>query len=170
MLLGEHVTLREWREADLPALAELRNDIALQAQLMARARPNPIERVRSWLVERSNQTDMLFFVIAKRSDDTVLGYVQVAALDLFHGTGELGLCLARTAQGVGNAQEAMAMLYAHLRKSGIRKLGLRVRADNTRALAFYRREGYREIGTMERHYRESDAFIDVILMERFLPE
>jgi len=170
MLLGEQVTLREWRETDLPALAELRNDIALQALLMARARPNPIDRVRSWLVKRSNQTDMLFFVIARRSDDAVVGYVQVAALDLFQGTGDLGICLAPTAQGRGNAHEAMALLYAHLRTaSGIRKLGLRVRADNARALAFYKREGYREIGRLERHYREGNAFIDVVLMERFLP-
>ena len=170
MLKGERLALREWREADVATIAALRNDIELQSLLMTRARPNPAERVRQWLAERASRTDMLFFVIASNADDSVLGYVQVASIDAFQGTGELGICLRREAQGQGIADECCALLEGYAgRTLGLRKFTLRVLASNARAVAFYRRRGYREIGRLERHYPSEGEYEDVILMERFLP-
>lgn len=169
-LEGAAIRLRGWQEADLPALSMLRNDVELQAKLMARARPNPISRVREWLEERTAQIDLLLFVIADRDDDAVLGYVQAAALDMFHGHCDLGICLSPAVHGRGIATAALELMYAHLRdRHGLRKVCLRVRADNARAIAFYRREGYVGVGRLAAHYREGDACVDVILMERFLP-
>lgn len=171
MLEGTMLQLRGWREADLPALSILRSDVELQAKLMARAQPNPIGRVREWLLERANQTDLLLFVIAARDDDAVLGYVQAAALDTFQGHCELGICLSPDAQGRGIAAAAIDLLHRYLfDRYRIRKVGLRVRADNARAIAFYRRDGYLEVGRLAGHYREDEAYIDVILMERFLSD
>ncbi|PNS09303.1 GNAT family N-acetyltransferase [Solilutibacter silvestris] len=168
-LEGVTVRLRGWREADLPVLSILRSDVDLQAKLMARARPNPIERVREWLVERAAQPDLLLYVIASRADDSMLGYVQAAAMDVFQGHCELGICLSPLAQGHGIATAALDLLHTHLGDQyGLRKIGLRVRADNARAIAFYRREGYLEVGRLAGHYRERDAYIDIILMERLL--
>lgn len=169
MLRGARLTLREWREPDLPALAALRNDVELQALLMARARPNSIERVRNWLTDRSASDDMLFFVIASAVDDSVLGYVQVANIDRTSGTGELGICLARGAQGLGLAVECCDLLEGHAQTFfALRKFTLRVLATNGRAIAFYRKRGYREAGRFERHFLADGEYRDVILMERFL--
>jgi len=168
-LTGATVQLRGWHESDLPALSVLRSDVALQAKLMARATPDSAEQVREWLAARATQPDMLLYVIAARGNDTVLGYVQAAALDMFHGHCELGICLSPEAQGRGIASPALDLLYSYLRNEcGMRKIGLRVRADNGRAIAFYLREGYLEVGRLASHYRENDAYVDVILMERSL--
>ena len=75
MLQGDRLMLREWRERDLEALSLLRNDIELQAMLMSQAKPNSIERVRNWLVDRSSCDNMVFFVAVARADDAVLGYL-----------------------------------------------------------------------------------------------
>lgn len=170
MLKGERLTLREWREEDLAAIARLRNDVELQSLLMARARPNPVERVRQWLADRAARADMLFFVIASNVDGSVLGYVQVANIDAFQGTGELGICLGREAQGQGFADECCALLEEYAgRTLALRKFTLRVLASNARAIAFYRRRGYREVGRLERQFPVEDGYADVVLMERFLP-
>lgn len=168
---GDRLILREWRESDLDILTELRNDIQLQALLMTRAKPNSIERVRRWLTERSTRDDMVFFVAASRADDTVLGYLQVINLDIFQGVGELGICFSPSAQGQHLAEEACHLLEFYLKNTlALRKLTLQVLADNTRAIAFYRKSGYREVGRMERHFRVNDQYHDVLHMERFLSE
>lgn len=169
MLRGENVVLREWRETDLDGLASLRNDIELQRLLMTQARPNPNERVRQWLADRSSRDDMLFFVIAGH-DDSVLGYVQVASIDRFQGHGELGICLSRAAQGRGVAGEASALLEDYLRTTlALRKLTLKVLVDNTRAIGFYRKHGYRDVGVLRQHFREGNHdYHDVLVMERLL--
>lgn len=168
MLSGEHAVLREWRESDLVALAAMRNDVALQRLLMAQARPNSIERVRQWLVDRGRQEDMVFFVIAD-SDDAAVGYLQVANIDRFHGRGDLGICLSADAHGRGIAAEACTLLEDYLRGTlAMRKLCLQVLADNQRAIAFYHKHGYRDVGMLEQHFREGDSRHDVLLMERLL--
>jgi len=171
VLQGDRLTLREWRESDVEALAKLRNNVQLQALLMTQARPNSIERVRRWLVDRSSTDDMVFFVAAQRTDDAAIGYVQVAHIDRFHGVGEFGICLSASAQGSKLAPEACQLLDPYLRQVlALRKLTLKVRADNARAIAFYLKYGYREVGRMESHFREKDKYHDVLIMEIFLSE
>ena len=169
MLHGDNLVLREWRDSDLGVLAELRNDIELQALLMTQARPNSTERVRSWLSERTSRDDMVFFVVVARSNDAVLGYVQVTNIDRFHGVGELGICLSPAAQGKNLAQEACRLLERYLCHTlTLRKLTLRVLANNSQAIAFYLKHGYREVGRLERQFLIGGRHQDVVIMERFL--
>ena len=97
------------------------------------------------------------------------GYIQVVNIDRLDGVGELGICLAPAAQGSGLASEACQLLEPYLRRIiGLRKLVLKVLATNSRAVAFYRKSGYREVGRLESHFRIDDRFEDVLIMERFL--
>lgn len=168
MLQGKHLILREWRESDLDALATLRNDVDLQALLMAQAKPNSTENVRVWLHGRSNRDDVAFFVAAAL-DQSVLGYLQVLNIDRSQGVGDLGICFSPAAQGRGLAREACALLELYLRTTlHLRKLTLKVLTSNLRAIAFYRKEGYREVGILERQFRMHDRFEDVMIMEKFI--
>lgn len=160
------VVLREWRESDLEALTRLRNDFALQALLMSRPRPNSRERVRAWLVARGGQEDAVLFVVSRGEDGDALGYVQVTSIDPLNGCGDLGICLSTDVQGQGIARAACELLEGYLRTTfGLRKLTLRVLTDNARAIAFYRRAGYREVGVLQRHHRIGDDYRDVMIME-----
>lgn len=169
MLHGDGVVLREWRESDLEALTTLRNDIDLQTLLMAQAKPNSVERVRAWLADRSSRNDMVFFVISATTNDTALGYLQVNDIDGFHGHGELGICLSRSAHGSGIAQKSCTLLEHYLRQTlGLRKLTLKVFSNNSRAIAFYRKQGYRDVGVLQQHFRNGDHYTDVTIMEHLL--
>ncbi len=168
MLEGQKIELRAWRDDDLPTLVALRNDLALQNLLMAQARPNSVEKVRRWLVDKSGSEDVLFFVIGDRDSGSCLGYLQLYNQRPLHGTAELGICLAPAAQRRGVGREALALLedYAQ-RVFAIRKILLHVLADNP-AAGFYPRVGYREVGCLQAHARIDGSYRDVLVMERLL--
>jgi len=167
MLNGKNVVLRAWREPDVEALAELRNDRVLQSQLMTQPRPNSLPRVRRWLQDKSEKEDGLFFVIAAARDDAPLGYVQIQNLQQRHGRGELGICLAPRAHGKGVAQEALTLLEAYLVDTfGLRKLTLQVLLENARAIRFYERYGFQRVGVMKEHFILNGDYKDVLVMEK----
>lgn len=168
MLEGQTIELRAWRDEDLPTLVALRNDLELQNLLMAQARPNSVEKVRRWLVDKSGSEDVLFFVVGARDGGRCLGYLQLYNQRPFHGTAELGICLAPDAQGRGAGREALMLVEDYARRIfSIRKIILHVLADNP-ATGFYRRVGYREVGCLQAHARIDGDYRDVLIMERLL--
>lgn len=169
MLKGTAILLREPLEEDVARLVEWRNDVSLQTQLLAIARPNTPARVREWLSRRLEDPAAAFFIIADRETGTAQGYIQALRLDFTHGTGELGICLQPSAQGKGFAAEAMALFESYLRdRFRLRKLILQVLTDNTRASRFYDKHGYRCVGQLEKNFYADGDWHDVAIMEKFL--
>jgi RimJ/RimL family protein N-acetyltransferase len=169
MLNGENIRLRLWRDDDLPSLTTLRNDVALQAQLLSRARGSRPEQVRDWLESWNGQTNRMFFIIAEREDDQACGYIQSSDLDAINGYAELGICLDGQARGRGLCGQAISLLANYLQDQWrVRKLGLKVRADNTSAIRCYERVGFERCGLLQQHIFIEGSWHDVVLMERFL--
>lgn len=169
MIGDDRIVLRAWTPNDLDALGELRNDLTLQEMLMSQPRPNSSDRVREWLVEKSGRDDGVFFVIAARDSDRVLGYVQVVNMNAMHGTAELGICIGPDQQGSGYGSAAMNLLEDYLQRVfNMRKLLLHVFADNDGAVKFYFGLGFEEAGRMKRHFLNNGEYRDVIIMEKFL--
>jgi diamine N-acetyltransferase len=169
VIVGQSVVLRGWREADLSVLCELRNDVELQAQLIARPRGSDRPQVRQWLRVRGADEHGLLLVIADREDDRALGYLQLQGMTGIDRRAELGICLHRTAQGRGTGTESLQLLEPYLRDVwAIRKIFLQVRADNNRAISCYERVGYERCGLLREHVFADGAYRDVVLMERWL--
>ena len=161
--------LRPWRDTDVPFLMRLRNDVPLQAQLLARARGSDEAQVRRWLHDRTALPGRLFLVIADATTDAPLGFVQVSDLDPLDRRGELGIGLTTEAQGAGHGGRALELLLEHLRATrGLRKMSLRVRSDNARAIRCYERAGFERCGLLRSHAHIEGAWRDVVLMERLL--
>ncbi|MBU0807357.1 MAG: GNAT family N-acetyltransferase [Gammaproteobacteria bacterium] len=169
MLEGQGIVLRAWGEEDLPGLALLRNDLELQSMLVTQPRPNSMERVRRWLVDKGGREDVLLFVIADRASQQALGYVQLANMQVLHGTAELGICLAPEAQGKGGGREVLELLVHYARQVfNLRKITLQVLADNRRAIAFYLRIGFVEAGCLRDQVYIEGRYRDVLIMEKRL--
>ena len=161
--------LRPWRDTDVPFLMRMRNDVPLQAQLLARARGSDETQVRRWLLERTAMPGRLFLVIAHADTDAPLGFVQVSDLDSVDRRGELGIGLAPEAQGAGHGGRALTLLLNHLQATrDLRKMSLRVRSDNASAIRCYERSGFERCGLLRRHVHIEGAWRDVVLMERLL--
>lgn len=169
MIDGIAIRLRMWRETDLAVITEIRNDVALQAQLLARVRGSTQAQVRNWLEERTSKTDKLLFIIAKRESDTPLGFVQIMDMNFVDRCAELGICLIREAQGHGYGGESLALVCNHMHNTwNFHKLNLRVRADNAAAIRCYQRQGFESCGLLKKHVFIEGTWQDIILMERFL--
>ncbi len=168
MIGDDRIVLRAWAHDDLDALGKLRNDLTLQEMLMSQPRPNSADRVQDWLTEKSGRDDGVFFVIAKRDRDRVLGYAQVVNMNTMHGTGELGICIGPDVQGSGYGSSAMALLEDYLKRVfSLRKLLLHVFADNEGAVKFYLKLGFDEVGRMQDHFLNNGEYRDVVIMEKF---
>jgi len=169
LLNGISFRLRPWQDADLKVLTELRNDIAIQSQLLARVRGSQSEQVHEWLQRYSGQADRLLFIIAARETDEALGFTQITDMNFPDGHAEVGICLIRQVQGRGLCKQVLNLLGDHLRAHWhLRKLYLRVRADNTPALHCYEKAGFERCGMLRRHIFIEDYWQDVVLMEYFL--
>jgi RimJ/RimL family protein N-acetyltransferase len=169
MLYGNGVTLRAWTDADLPLLSNIRNDVGLQLMLMAEPRPNPDERVRQWLQEKSAQPDSVFFVIAKADDNGAAGFIQAQRWERRNRSAYLGICLATPFQGRGFAREALQLMETYLRDTlSLRKLLLEVLTTNADALDLYKRAQYQVAGVLKAHHLVNGAYQDVVLMEKRL--
>lgn len=168
MIGDDRIVLRAWAQDDLDALGKLRNDLTLQEMLMSQPRPNSPDRVQDWLTEKSGRDDGVFFVIAERDSDRVLGYTQVVNMNMMHGTGELGICIGPDLQGSGYGSSAIALLEDYLQRVfSLRKLLLHVIADNESAMKFYLKLGFSEVGRMQKHFLNNGEYRDVVIMEKF---
>jgi RimJ/RimL family protein N-acetyltransferase len=163
------VILRAVEEQDIPLLHALRNDVSLQQLLLALPRPNSVVRVRAWLAAIAADERRVLFVIGSGRAGKAVGYAQLNQIESVHGTAEVGICLAPSAQGKGYGRAAMELLATYARDVlNLRKLCLCVRATNQPAVALYRRLKYTEVGCWRAHRYQAGAYHDVLLMERFL--
>lgn len=169
MVVGEKVMLRAWSASDLPALQLMRNDLRLQRQLMAQPKGNSLDQVKDWLNARAKSADGVFFIIACKSSDQVVGYVQIVELDFLNGLGKLGICIAPDSQGKGYGGEAITLLEGYLRDIfRIRKLILEVLAGNKIAISLYAKLGYEKAGCLREHFYNDGNYDDVVIMEKLL--
>jgi diamine N-acetyltransferase len=169
LVRGEALCLRAPVEADLPLVAALRNDLALQASLLGTPHPNTPAMARDWMARRLADPNEIFFLVADAATDEALGYVMVAGIDPLHRHGELGICLAPAHQGRGLGREVLALLEGYARDVlALRKIGLQVLTANARAIALYRRAGFREVGVRQAHHYFQGAYHDVLVMEKLL--
>ena len=169
MLKNDHVVLRPWCDEDIPVLMRLRNDVALQTQLITQPRPNSRERVMQWLRDRCERTDVVFFVVAAANDNRVLGYVQLASIDVLNGCSDLGICMDPETHGSGAAVQSLSLLEVYaIQVFGMRKIVLKVLCSNCRAIAFYAKQGFSRVGVLREHAFLQGSYLDVLIMEKIL--
>ena len=160
--------IRPPREADLPALTELRNDRPTQYALLADPHPNTEADVREWLERRTSDPAALFWVVAGEHDAAV-GLAQVVAIDARSRHGMFGIAIAARHRGQGHGRAAMLQVLVAARADGrLDKLVLHVASDNAVACELYRSLGFRDVGVHRHHYLAPNGWHDVAVMERFL--
>lgn len=79
--------------------------------------------------------------------------------------GELGISIARSCWGIGLGRRMITDFLAWATASGVvRKVNLRVRVDNTRAIALYESLGFVTEGRLTRDTAENGEFFDALIM------
>lgn len=166
-LEGELVLLREIRETDLPMFVRLRNDLATQA--WSRTLPpdytTEMIRRRYWDREFSYRRDHGIFVIETKDGGDAAGMVSYSdVVDRFEAT--WGLAVEQRFWGSGVAIDAGDTLLRFLfQELGVRVVRLHTQTENARAVAAFRKLGFREAVRVPDGIFKAGRFADNVEMD-----
>lgn len=160
--------IRQARPEDAARLLEYVNRVTGETDFLAFG-----EGELDWSVEKERQfiedyraADNKVLLVAEIESDlaAIAGFTGDARPRLRH-SGELGVMVSRRYWGLGLGSALMEMLIEWARASGVvRKLGLRVRVDNDRALRLYERLGFAREGLATRQFLVAGMFYGGYIM------
>ncbi len=114
-----------------------------------------------------------FPILVADDDDTVVGWAGISAYrsrECYAGIGEFSIYLDRAARGRGIGRSLLSALVDAARDRGYWKLVSRVFPFNAASRAVCRSCGFREVGVYEKHARLDGRWLDVVIVERLIPE
>jgi aminoglycoside 6'-N-acetyltransferase len=158
-LHGARVTLRPIAERDRAPM----RDILAEPAVAEWWGPTTAEAAADDLFDQSDQTTLVIEL-----DGRVIGSIQFAEEnepDYRHAS--IDIFLATAFHGLGLGPDALRTLARHLfEERGHHRITIDPAAANTRAIAAYRRVGFRPVGIMRRYERGRDgSFHDGLLMD-----
>ena len=166
-LTGEVVTLRPAEEADLPRLLEIINQPAV-IERWGSAGPYHLERLRAEVLEDEEVTVFTIFV-----EGRIVGSIQFseelepdyrhAGIDIFVDTDH---------QGRGIGTDAVRTLARYLfTERGHHRLTIDPAAGNSRAIACYKKVGFKPVGILRKYELGLDGtWHDGLLMDLLAEE
>src|SRR5688572_2462715 len=119
-------------------------------------------------IVRTRDTQNALFLVATFGGEMIGSLVfSGGARPKTRHTGEFGVSVAQAYWGEGVGRSLVEALLAWATAGGvIRKINLRVRTDNARAIALYERLGFTVEGRVTRAFLTEDGFHDTLLMGR----
>ena len=106
-------------------------------------------------------------------DDTPLGWAGLGSYRpraCYDGIAEFSIYLDRAARGQGRGRPLLDALIAAAAARGFSKLVSRIFPSNHASRALCRRCGFREVGVYEKHGQLDGRWLDVVIVERLIPE
>jgi diamine N-acetyltransferase len=166
LLIGKLTTLRPLEREDLAIVAAWRNDPAIRAHFFT---PYLITTSGQggWFDRYLQRHDSLIFVICAGSAQERVGLIGLDHLDHRNQSAEYGRLLIASAEArrLGYAKDATETLLAYaFGELNLRRIYLRVYADNTGALGLYERCGFTREGVEREAVFMGGRFRDVVLM------
>jgi RimJ/RimL family protein N-acetyltransferase len=134
-------------------------------------RPTDCIAFKDWLDRMPQQTSQILFVIRTVAEQRAIGFAIFKNLLPAYRSAELGVRIGAEADrgmGYGTRAVRLAMAYAW-DTLNLHRVSLTVFADNPRAIAAYRKAGFREEGVMRHAAFTGGMWHDVMLMAALNP-
>ncbi|MGH6670958.1 MAG: GNAT family N-acetyltransferase [Xanthobacteraceae bacterium] len=165
MLLGSRISLGPFVPEDCAAVFCWMNDVAA-ARLDFAYRPVDMMAHQQWWQGLGKDPAKVVFAIRKTSEPTIIGFVQIAAINSVHRSAEIGIRIGEEkhrGQGYGTEALRLALHYcwSHL---NLNRVQLTVFKHNARAIGAYEGAGFRKEGRMRKAAFIGGAWVDLILM------
>ena len=114
----------------------------------------------------------MFLVAVDSASRAVVGLQDVSPFAdftrAFDHVGVIGTYVDLSLRRQGIASQLFAATFDAARRKGYEKVFTYVRADNDAGLKTYLKQGFRMVGTAERHARIDGRYIDEIVIEKLL--
>ena len=162
---GERVQLRPITDGDTERIVQWRNQPSVRRNFLDQ-RLFTAESHRAWLEKRVWTGQVAQFIVLRRDTGEAIGSVYLRDIDRQNSRCEYGIFLGEaSARGHGFGSEACRLACRHAFQTlGLRRVFLRVLADNTAAVRSYEKAGFRFEGRLRRHVCLDGTFHDLILM------
>ncbi|MDY0287655.1 MAG: GNAT family N-acetyltransferase [Sphaerochaeta sp.] len=161
--------VREARIDDAAALLSYLKQVGSETDGLtfdARGLPFTVQQEREYLDRRMCSANNITLLALE--DDRIIGSlgVDTPAFERLSHRAELGVSVLRECwgQGVGSALLEGMLAWIDDCPTGLRKIDLTVRKDNSRAIALYRKFGFQEEGRVSRFFMVGDTFYEGITM------
>lgn len=164
------IDIRDVRVEDAEQILAILNPIIAARCYTAMDSPFDLEVEREFI--RTFPAHGTFLVAVDTESDRIVGFQNVSPFGAFtHAFDHVGVIgtyvdLERRRQGI--ASRLFAATYDAARRKGYEKFFSYVRADNHAGLETYLRQGFRRIGTAERHAIIDGRYIDEVVIEKVL--
>ena len=162
------LSIREASEGDAEAIAEIYNqgieDRGATFETQARTAADIVPR----LAEHER-----FPMLVAVERGAVIGWAGLSsyrARSCYDGIGEFSIYLDRAARGKGVGRQLLTALIDVARVRGYWKFVSRIFPFNEGSRALCRACGFREVGVYEKHGRLDGQWLDVVIVERLIPE
>lgn len=164
-LMGERVYLRPLEKEDLPIIQAWNNDPEVR-RLTGEVRPTSQADIEAWYERARTDPDRVWFVVALRENDRVIGEAGLLRIFPAWRTADLSLILGdKNAWGQGYGREAILLLLDYAFGSlNLHRVAVGVVGFNERALRFYEQVGFRREGLQRDGYYCDHQYHDFVMM------
>lgn len=164
------IEVRDVRIEDAAGIAAILNPIIAARCYTALDTPVTIEQEREFI--RTFPARGIFLVAIDTHSNRIVGFQDVSPFGdftrAFDHVGVIGTYVDLDRRRQGTASRLFAATFEAARQKGYEKFFTYVRADNEAGLQTYLRQGFRIVGTAERHCRVDGRYIDETVIERTL--
>jgi L-amino acid N-acyltransferase YncA len=164
------VQIRDVSADDAEAIVGIFNPIIESGIYTAFDTPFSVEAEREYILNLPDRG--IFHVAVCQREQRVVGFQSLEPFatytHAFDHVGVLGTYVDIKSRRQGIASRLFEATFETARRKGYEKLFTFVRADNMAALAAYLNQGFRVVGTSQRHAKINGKYVDEIMIERFL--
>jgi RimJ/RimL family protein N-acetyltransferase len=168
-LVGEKVALGPLHAGLLPLIAAWSNDFATATLSGDDPRPHSPAAIEAECAPllKGERAGWVGFAIYELATLRPIGHGNIRDVGSVHRTAEFGIVIGEAdCRGKGYGTEAtLLMLDYAFTALGLHNVWLDTLSFNERAIAAYRRAGFREIGRRREAHRIGDRVYDVVLMD-----
>jgi len=165
---GQQLVIRKAEKQDAAAILACVNKTGTETDFLtfgAEGFPGTIADEEKFINKCQTTGNMLFIVAeAEGQIAGMLAFEGQNRLRLQH-SGEFGITLLKEFWGLGIGSRLIELMLVWAKSSGIvRKINLRVRQDNQRAIKLYQKYGFKQEGVITRDYLIDRHFYSVVIM------
>jgi L-amino acid N-acyltransferase YncA len=163
------ITIREAEPPDAEAIARIYNQGIEERAATFETQPRTADDIAVKLAERERYP----ILVATDSGAVVIGWAGLSPYRpraCYSGIAEFSIYLDQAARQRGVGRRLLTALIGAARDRGYWKLVSRVFPFNTASRALCKGCGFREVGIYEKHGQLDGQWLDVVVVERVIPE